>query len=299
MLYAIPAIIGLVIKFIILYFASSSKKSQIFISLVILIIIHNIIELFSIYSILNKVNITLALKLYYICILGCLAGMCIYTTSVCIERWNKSVIKYSIIVLTITTSLIIFTPLVINGFKPLGTLVTADKGVLYPIFPITAIFSTIYSIGILIQSCLFNKSTEKKIRAAYVLISILPVLFIGFGVLLLINIGYEISAIAALPIGTTLLLLITLKAENNHAITDIQIYLPFSKERKISQHLIQVISDYSVSEKDYKKTVKEIEKALLEYSYEKSGYCKSTTARKLNVSRSTLYGMFDRLGVKK
>jgi len=109
--------------------------------------------------------------------------------------------------------------------------------------------------------------------------------------------GIQVNAIALLPIGTTLLVLITLKAENNHSLTDIRMYLPFSKERKISQDLIQIMSDYSISEKEYKKTINEIERVLLKYSYEKSKYCKSTTAKKMNVSRSTLYGMLDRLNI--
>lgn len=299
MVYAIPAIIGLLIKMIILFFASSSKKSKVFICFIASISIHNISELILFFHIFNKTDPTIALKIYYSCLIGGIAAMCVYTTSIFNKNWLKTIIKIVTSLSLIIICLLMFTPMIINGYKPLGELVTASKGSFYFIFQSVAISALLYSFISLIYTCLTNKETEKKVRAAYVLASFIPVILTGLSIIFLMILGIQINAIALLPIATTLLLLITLKAEKNHSITDIRMYMPFSKERKISQNLIHIISDYSVSDKDYRNTVKDIERVLLSYSYEKTNFCKSKTAEKLNVSRSTLYSMFDRLNVEK
>ena len=298
-MYALPAIIGLIVKLLFLYFAKSSKKSKAFILFIALVSIHNISELFLFYEISNQTDPTIALKAYYTCLLGALAGMCIYATEVTSPRFTKPASIIISLLLLVVACFVVFTSDIINGFTSLGVLVTAAKGDFYILFQATSITAVCYTLTLLIKSCLLAKTTELKIRSAYVLFSLTPVIIIGVTVLTLISLGVQVSAIALLPIGSTLLVLITLKAENNYYMTDIRMYLPFSKERKISQDLIQIMSEYSVTETDYKKTVKKIERVMLKYSYEKSNFCKSTTAKKLNVSRSTLYGMLERLNIDK
>ena len=299
MIYALPAIIGLIIKLCLLYFARSSKKSKAFITFITLVSIHNISELFLFYEIFNQANPTFALKVYYACLLGVVAGMCVYVTKNTQPRWANFVTKCTLILFPTLCCLTLFSSTIVNGFMPLGALVTASKGNFYFLFQFTSTTSIIYTFTLLIKSCFFADTTEIKIRSAYILASFAPALIIALVVLALMIFGIQVNAIALLPIGTTLLVFITLKAESNHSVTDIRMYLPFSKERRTSQDLIQIMSDYSVSEKEYKKTVNEIERVLLKYSYEKSKYCKSTTAKKLNVSRSTLYGMLNRLNIEK
>ncbi len=299
MIYAIPAVLGLLIKLAILYFAKSSKKSRTFILFITLISIHNMSELFLFYQIFNKADPTLALRLYYACILGALAGMCVYATHVSNSDWHNKAVKSITVIFSIVCITVMLSPLIINGYEPLGQLVTAIKGDYYFVFQVSSVFAVFFTLFILIKSCVFAKNTPQKMRSAYVLASLVPPMIIGISVLVLMNLGVEINAMTIFPIGTTLLVLITLKAENKHNLTDIRMYLPFSKERQTSQDLIKIMSDYSVSEKDYKETVRDIERILFNYSYEKSNYCKSTTAKKLNVSRSTLYGMIHRLDLKK
>ncbi len=299
MIYAIPAAIGLLIKLAILYFAKSSKKSRTFILFISLISIHNMSELFLFYQIFNEADPTLALRLYYACILGALAGMCVYATHIGKPTWLNNIVKSISVIFTIACAMIMLSPLIIKGYEPLGSVITATKGNYYVIFQILSVLAVFFTLSLLIKSCVSAKNTKQKVRSAYVIASLIPSMLIGVSILTLMNLGVEINAMAIFPIGTTLLVLITLKAESKHSLTDIRMYLPFSKERQISQELIKIMSDYSVSDKDYKETVRDIERVLFSYSYEKANYCKSATARKLNVSRSTLYGMLHRLDLKK
>ncbi|MGH1426647.1 MAG: hypothetical protein ACRBEE_01810 [Arenicella sp.] len=298
MIYAVPAVFGLLIKLTILYLAKTSHKSKSFILFIALLSIHNLSELFLFYHIFTETDATLALRMYYACLAGALAGMCVYSTLVSKPEWHQTTTKVVTVVFTLFCSTVMLTPLVIKGELPLGNFVTAIKGDYYFLFQVISITAVAFTLFILFKACFFAQSTHQKIRSAYILASLIPAIIIGLTVLGLMYIGVEINAMAVLPIGTTLILLITLKAENHHNMTDIRMYLPLSKERKVSQDLINVMSEYSVSGTDYKTTVREIEKILFNYSYEKADFCKSTTAKRMNISRSTLYGMLDRLDIK-
>ena len=299
MIYAVPAVLGLLIKLSILYFAKTSHLSKAFILFISLLSIHNFSELLLFYHFFTETDATIALRMYYSCLAGVLAGMSVYATQVSKPEWLELIIKISMAGFTIFCGLTMFTSFIVEGFVPIDHGITAIKGSYYAIFQSIAVCAMAYTLFVLVRACRTSKKTQQKIRSAYVLASLFPAIIIALAVLALMQFGIELNAMTVLPIGTTLIVLITLKAENKHNLTDIRMYLPFSKERQTSQDLIKIMSDYSVSEKDYKETVRDIERILFSYSYEKSNYCKSTTARKLNVSRSTLYGMLHRLDLKK
>ena len=298
MIYTIPAVLGILIKLSILYFASTSQRSKPFILFITLLSVHNLSELLLFYYQFSGSDALFAMRMYYACIAGVAAGMCVYAVDITKTK-NKNLIQLIIFSLfSVFSLLVMFTPWIIIGSQPISYAITAIKGNYYYLFQLMAICSIVFTLFILVRTFLSTKETQTKIKSAYLLASLIPGVLISIGVIMLMNAGYQINAMSIFPIGTTLVVLITLKGESKHQMTDIRRFLPFSKERKISNQLMDIISDYSINQQPHKKTINEIEKVLIQYAYEKSGRCKSSTAKRIHVSRSTLYTMFDRLKIK-
>ena len=292
-----PAVIGLFIKLSVLYLVGLSKKSKAFLFFVMWLAMHNLAELLLFYHYFMETDATLSMKIYYVCSVGVLVGMCVYAIEVSGFVYYEKMIKPIVFVSGLFAVLIVVTPLVIQGSIPISYSVTAIKGDWYLIFQATIIFTMFFSLFVLFKG-VFSGQEEKKLRCSYALIALMPLIVIVIVVLVLMFLNFEVNAMGVVPIGTTLVILITLQGELKYNMTSMRMFLPFCKERRVALDLLHIISRYSTSGNLHKETMHEIEKLLFEYAYEQSSYCKTKTAKHLGISRSTLYGMLERFQMK-
>jgi DNA-binding NtrC family response regulator len=141
-----------------------------------------------------------------------------------------------------------------------------------------------------------NDSLTER-QCLYTLLALLPLLLAGPTVLLLQHLGWQINTSLILPITSTFYLLVIVASEKVHRLTDIRAYLPFSAERKISRALFKTCTDYSSQQCSLKEAQNNCERILLLYSLEKNNYNVSKTAEMINVKRTTLYSICQRLDI--
>ena len=108
----------------------------------------------------------------------------------------------------------------------------------------------------------------------------------------------NINATVFVPIMISVFLYITVKSEAQHKLTDLRRFMPFSPERKTSQDIMELFSSYARDETTYRESVNEIEKLLVMHKYNKNEKNASATAETMGMPRSSLYSIFNRLGIK-
>ena len=122
-------------------------------------------------------------------------------------------------------------------------------------------------------------------------------MLVGITLVVLMGFGIKVSGAAILPVTTTLFLLITLKGEPKHGLTDIRRHIPLSLERRKSGQIMDIFSSYAKDELSYRDSLTEIEKLLVTYKHDKNNGNVSTTASTMNIPRSSLYSIFRRLDI--
>jgi beta-lactamase superfamily II metal-dependent hydrolase len=129
------------------------------------------------------------------------------------------------------------------------------------------------------------------------LLAVLPLLVVAISVVVLMSMGIKINAAGIVPVLTTLFLLITIRGEANHKLTDVRRHIPFSLERKTSAQIMDIFSRYAQDEVNYRDGMAEIEKLLVTHKHSKNKGNVSVTAASMDIPRSSLYSIFRRLDI--
>ena len=298
-IYVLPALLALVVKIYVLLVARAANTSRIFSGMVLVFALHNLTELVA-YLQFTRGELTLSLfKVYYAATLVTLGYLCLY----CIEVARISALRRlympSVIWLTMCGIAIMFTDHVVAGFVSIGYSATAEQGPYYWVFSLTSIGATLFVVSSLIYGYRKSNNHVTQIQCLYNLMALTPFVLLGFVIIPLMLLGQEINAGGILPICTTLFLLITLQSESKHRFTDIRRYLPFSKERKIADEVMSLISKFSMDEISYKDLSNEIEKIALKSKLAQADDSISEAARLLKMKRTTLYSMLNRHGIER
>jgi len=113
------------------------------------------------------------------------------------------------------------------------------------------------------------------------------------------QLGVRFNASALLPLASTCFLFLVVLSERNHDLINIRHYLLFSKARMAEKRVLEIVREHLHDGVDLPKAKLEFEKALVKYALDDSDGNIAWAADRLNVNRSSLYSMLDRLGIQR
>jgi len=268
-----PALISLLLKLTVLgYVLRGGKVSTVFLSLIAVFAAHNAIEVIS-YLHFFKSNANALDKLV---------------------TWSLALIATS---LSIT---IFFSDLIIAGQTSITYSVTAIQGKLYSLFSIYSLSCLFSSLLILIYGYRSSTMQLDALRYKYSLLALSPVILVFSTVIIFKITNIQVNAAGVLPIATTLFLIIVLKTEAKHKLSDVKRFLPMSLENKTANNFLELLDFYVQNNKQdnvYKDLHKNIEKEIISYSLKKCDNNVADTAEMMGINRSSLYAMIDRLKI--
>ena len=190
-----------------------------------------------------------------------------------------------------------FSGLVINGVELLGHSQTAIKGDFYPVFQLFTLFMLGLTIAVLIRGYLRPKDHLMQIQCSYTLLAILPLVLSCIVLIVIMALGYRVNGALIMPILQVAFTLITLLGESKHQITDVRRFMPYSAERHAANEIMDIFSSFARDEISYRDGVSEIERLLVLHKYEANDRNASMTAQLMKMPRSSLYSVFNRLGI--
>ena len=129
--------------------------------------------------------------------------------------------------------LLLFTPWLVAGFERVGWSVARVPGPLYAAFEVYAAGTLLAAIGLLLYGARRQPTPQRRMRNAYVLLGVIPMVAIVLAVLTLLHLGAKwINTSVILPAAMGVFLLITAYATHQHRLFDIQFYIPWSRGRQ-------------------------------------------------------------------
>ena len=298
-IYFAPALISLLFKlFVLAYVVKGARVSVVFLSLIVVFAAHNSIEFIIYLYIQTTVPADILLRLYYVATIYVVLYMFLHALSVS-KTGTQLVTSALIAVSTILSILLLFTDVLIAGLYSIGYTITAVKGPLYWLF--ATYMLTFLSSSFMVTFYGYKRAETKidSVRCLHSILALAPLALVGILILSFNIANIEINATGLIPIATTLFLIIVLKTESKHKLSDLRRVLPLSAERKTTDKLMGLLDSYiqnSNQSNVYKELQDGIEKEIIEYSLKKCGGNVTSTAKMMGLkNRSTLYSMMNRL----
>jgi len=293
--YVLPALIALLAKMAILISAYRSiQNSRTFFNMVIVFGLHNLCE-FLVFVQFGEANFGYVLTAYYVTSVWGLAFVLFYALE--ISQNKGRVLTQAIAGLAVVLSIVLLTSnMLVDGARSIGYVMTAVRGPFYWVFQLYSAAMFLLIVGFLVSGYRRAREHIVEIQCLSMLCALSPLVILGFLVMLLMNMGFNINAATILPIATTAFLVIALLSESKHGLTDIRRFLPWSPEKRTSNEIMDIF--YARDEVDYRQAVSDIEKLLVVHKYQKNGENASATAELMGMPRSSLYSIFNRLKIE-
>jgi len=296
--YIIPSISAFIFTCLTLVYTSKKKvNSKPFYLMVLVFALHHSCETVLLIQNIKDITSLLTLKIYYALTIFALLFIQFYSLHV--SKIKRSFLINLFILFSLTiVCLILFSNKVIEGNFSINYSNSAAKGPLYILFQVYSLIGLSTVITTLIFGYRKANSHLIQIRCAYILLAFTPLILSCFSILILMAIGINLNATMILPLAISTFLYIIVKGESVHKLTDIRRFMPYSSERKTSQEVMEIYSRYAQDEISYRDCMSEIEKLLVIHKYSKNDKNASATAETMGMPRSSLYSIFNRLGIK-
>ena len=296
-IYLIPAVIAFLISVIVFFAAIQGRsRSTTFCVMTFSFICLSVCQILGHFEQFSSSTVLLLMRIYYVVLIISLTSIWAYTTS--IMRYTPKHSKYCVLALAfLLCVLIVFTDLVVMGVENLAYTQTAIKGILYPGFQLFALVILGLTIAALVKGYLRPKDHLMQIQCSYTLLAISPLILSCIVLIVIMALGYKINGALIMPIFQVAFTLITLLGESKHQITDVRRFMPYSPERYAANEIMEVFSSFARDEISYRDGVSEIERLLVLHKYEANDRNASATAQLMKMPRSSLYSVFNRLGI--
>ncbi|MBL4672141.1 MAG: hypothetical protein JKX81_07750 [Arenicella sp.] len=296
-MYILPALVALFVKLGILIVAHrSDTHSKFFYKVVLAFALHNLCEVLLFLKFFIIGNYEPVLLSYYVMSVWGLVFILLYGMEV--ARANIRFIGNALLALGVTlTALLLATDLIVAGAHSFSYTMTAIRGPFYWVFQVFSILMYFAVSLVLIQGYRNAKGHNMEIRCLSTLVAFAPIVLLSVGIIIVMNLGYQFNATAILPVATSAFLVITLLGESQHKLTDIRRFLPWSPERKTSNEIMDIFSQYARDDVNYREAVSDIERLLVLHKYQKNDANASATAELMGMPRSSLYSIFNRLKI--
>lgn len=129
--------------------------------------------------------------------------------------------------------LLLFPPLLIAGFEPMNYTITRVPGPLYFLFEFYAIGYVCAAAGSFLHGACKHTNRFHRLQNRFLLLGLIPIVAIVVTVISLEHLGFrEFNTTATLPFGITFFLAVTAYATHQHRLFDIEFFIPWSKVRK-------------------------------------------------------------------
>jgi hypothetical protein len=243
-LIAVPAILALLLKGAIYYYARKSAahnvQTRLYLFFLFSLSIQNIAEILVFYSLnVRDVMPHFELRVFYGASIAGIALLFHFATSLAFDDQfssRKAVINF-VYACGLTLEVLLFTPLLIADSQRLdygiGFSATRVPGPLYFMFELYAVGGFACVIGFAIYGWRRQATAIRRLKNAMLLAAIFPMAGIVFLVLGLLHFDVKwINASFTLPIAISYFLIVTAYATHQHRLFDIEFFLPWSKVRK-------------------------------------------------------------------
>jgi DNA-binding protein Fis len=298
-IYFAPALAALIFKlFILAYVLRGGRVSIVFLSLIIIFALHNAIEIFGYFNVQRGDSANVYFLLYYVATVYVILYMLLHGLSVS-KLENKMAVTAFVALSTCLSGLILFTDLIIGGQYSIGYSVTAIKGPYY--WGFAAYILITLSSGFFATLLGYKNATSQidSIRCLHSMLALAPMTLVCAIAMIFKMTDVGVNATGLIPIATTLFLVIVLKTESKHKLSDLRRVMPLSPERQTSNNFMDLLDSYIQSghrSNVYKELQAGIESEIIMYSIKKCDGNISKTTRMMGLkNRSTLYSMMTRL----
>ena len=298
-LVIIAAAIALALKaWVLLKAFSNTSKSSLFFSLTAIFCIVNILSLIIVANVADPNLIEWVLRPHYVCTTWAATVMCAYAVHAAQKKEISRIVIALLFGSAITlTSLILATDLVIKGAMSIGYSITAIKGEFFFVFFVYSSLCFLFIVKTLLAGSYAAESAVAKNRCVWTLVALAPLMIVATVVVIAMYLGFKINGSGLIPFATSVFLLITLKTEYSHGLTDIRRFLPFSPEYTATRQLLAIFSKYTMDEISFKELKSDIGRVAVQYKYSKQGTV-SATARSMKMNRTTLTGLLKKYHLK-
>ncbi|MFQ3244523.1 MAG: DNA-binding protein Fis [Arenicella sp.] len=298
-IYFAPALAALIFKlFILAYVLRGGRVSIVFLSLIIIFALHNAIEIFGYFNVQRGDSANVYFLLYYVATVYVILYMLLHGLSVS-KLENKMAVTAFVALSTCLSGLILFTDLIIGGQYSIGYSVTAIKGPYY--WGFAAYILITLSSGFFATLLGYKNATSQidSIRCLHSMLALAPMTLVCAIAMIFKMTDVGVNATGLIPIATTLFLVIVLKTESKHKLSDLRRVMPLSPERQTSNNFMDLLDSYIQSghrSNVYKELQAGIEREIIMYSIKKCDGNITKTAEMMGLkNRSTLYSMMIRL----
>ena len=240
-IYAIPAILALLAKVVIFFYARKTGTrnflTRLFVWFLAILSLQNVAEIALFASHSYTLADPLGGSLYFASVILAFS-MLLHLVLILVLDWPRTKFQqqltwwlyFPVIPLEL---LLWFTPWLIEGFRINNYGYTEIAGPVYFLFEL---FVFIISLGVLALLAYGNRKSEqpwRKLKNRLMLIGLLPPLLVVLTVMSLQHFGIFIfNATVTFPIAVTFFLIVTAYAIHQHRLFDIQFYIPGSKIRR-------------------------------------------------------------------
>ncbi len=241
LLASTPAIIALMIKVGIYWYARTSKThnvhTRLFLFFLFALSAQNIAEIAHFYVLASGVIPEFEVRIYYIASIAAAAlllhlsiALAWKPQSLKAARWLYSLsYLYAVILIVLVAS----GESVIQGFEPIVYTVTRIPGPLFGLLEIYLFSSCGLALISFSFGTLYQHTPHQRAQNALLLTAVLPIIIIVIVVLGLLHVGIKwLNASVILPMGITFFLAVAAYATHHHRIFDIHFYIPWSKVRR-------------------------------------------------------------------
>jgi hypothetical protein len=125
------------------------------------------------------------------------------------------------------------TSLLVAGFEPMGYTYTKIPGLLFFLWESYAICYFFVAMGVLVYGSSTRSTAFQRLQNKFLLVGLLPIITLAIAVIVLQRFGFHgFNTTSTLPIAITFFLAVTAHATHQHRLFDIEFFIPWSKTRK-------------------------------------------------------------------
>lgn len=221
---------------------------------------------------------------YYLFTFGTITILPYVALEVVEGRVNPYLAVIAVTAVATTTTMLLFSRLIIADAVPVHYSLTRVPGPYYWVFQVSALMAVLYTIVTLVTACR-SQDIFIRAKATNLLLAFLPVFTFAVCIVVLMQMGYKINAVGILPLCMVIYVAALLQHLEDNSIPDYTLLIPWSKKarlvRRLTRHIRQVHREGLKED-----TKNEYQHLLTQYALEIHDGNQTKAARWLKVSQS-------------